>query len=221
MSTINTQSTGSSVAGPKVKGIADIVFLIDATASMQPCIDAVKDNIRAFIRTLGEADANGGRVVKDWRGKVVGYRDTEYDGEGWIVPAPFATDTQALESQLAGLRASGGGDTPESLLEAIKFVAEQQDWRSPKECRRFVCIFTDAPFKNEKILDDVINLVMAQKIILHIFAPAHYTQFNVLAEADKAQWHAGKGGSPMAGREEFAKIIEQLAKTITVEASTP
>jgi hypothetical protein len=32
----------------KVKGIVDIVFLLDATGSMQPCIDAVKNNIAAF-----------------------------------------------------------------------------------------------------------------------------------------------------------------------------
>ena len=37
---------------PKVKGVADILFLLDATGSMQSNIDAVKDNIGAFLDSL-------------------------------------------------------------------------------------------------------------------------------------------------------------------------
>ena len=45
---------------PKVKGVVDIVFLLDITGSMEPCINAVKDNIQAFVATLTAKDANGG-----------------------------------------------------------------------------------------------------------------------------------------------------------------
>src|SRR5205823_10862629 len=63
---------------PKVKGVADIVFLLDATGSMGPCINAVKQNIKTFAQTFTTPTPNGPAVVKDWRAKVMGYRDLDY-----------------------------------------------------------------------------------------------------------------------------------------------
>jgi len=39
--------------GPKSKGKGDIVFLIDVTGSMQPCIDGVKAHVQGSIPTSG------------------------------------------------------------------------------------------------------------------------------------------------------------------------
>lgn len=38
--------------GPKVKGVLDVVILLDVTDTMQDCIDAVKANISSFISDL-------------------------------------------------------------------------------------------------------------------------------------------------------------------------
>ena len=58
----------------KVKGVADIVFLMDATGSMGNCIQRLKDNVMVFFRSLTEkvAGANSVVPIKDWRAKVVG-----------------------------------------------------------------------------------------------------------------------------------------------------
>src|SRR5207253_10259760 len=77
---------------PKAKGVVDIVFLLDATGSMQPCIDALKDNIAKFIDSLTEGGPNNQLPVRDWRGRVVGYRDLPADGDGWYVDNPFVRD---------------------------------------------------------------------------------------------------------------------------------
>ena len=63
----------------KVKGVADIVFLMDATGSMGNCIQRLKDNVMVFFRSLTEkvAGANSVVPIKDWRAKVVGFRDYE------------------------------------------------------------------------------------------------------------------------------------------------
>ena len=39
------------------KGVVDVVFCIDASGSMAPCIDAVRKNLDAFLDALG-GDAN-------------------------------------------------------------------------------------------------------------------------------------------------------------------
>ena len=61
----------------KTKGVADLVFVVDVSGSMAPCIDALRKNIEAFIDSLSRGDGNNVAPVRDWRGKVVGYRDIE------------------------------------------------------------------------------------------------------------------------------------------------
>src|SRR4029450_9499880 len=57
--TAPTESAPADVAAPpnvqerpKTKGVADIVFLVDISGSMSPCIDALRRNIEAFIDSL-------------------------------------------------------------------------------------------------------------------------------------------------------------------------
>ena len=113
----------------KTKGVADIVFVVDVSGSMSPCIDALRKNIEAFIDSLSQGDANNAAPVRDWRGKVVGYRDieaAEVEGLPWIVDNPFVRDAGTLKAQLATLQAGGGGDEPESLLDALYKVASME-----------------------------------------------------------------------------------------------
>jgi hypothetical protein len=233
---------------PKVKGVADIVFLLDATGSMAPCIHAVKQNVKAFVTAMTTPNPNGGTVVKDWRAKVVGYRDLDYTDCPPYVDNPFVTSIQELEGQLDALKADGGGDEPETLLEALYVLANMpatkgddpprgDAWRPVGGARRFVVVFTDAPFKEPlrdprgASIDDVILNLMTAKIVLHIFAPKKFDRFNTLAEVDKAQWYAipvQDGKTPQdalaeytADTRQFGKILEQLAKTITVQSEVP
>ena len=38
---------------PSTKGVVDVVFCLDASGSMEPCIDGVRRNVGAFIDGLG------------------------------------------------------------------------------------------------------------------------------------------------------------------------
>lgn len=233
---------------PKVKGVADIVFLLDATGSMGPCINAVKQNIKTFVTTMTTPNPNGGAVVKEWRAKVVGYRDLDYTDYPAYVDNNFVTSVAELESQMSALQADGGGDEPETLLESLYRLANMPSsapgealrpdaWRPADAARRFVVVFTDAPFKEPlrdprgASIDDVILNLMTAKIVLHIFAPKKFDRFNTLAEVDKAQWYAipvQDDKTPQQALAEytndtakFGKIIEQLAKTITIVSAPP
>ena len=109
----------------------------------------------------------------------------------WIENHPFVRDTAALKAQLASLKAQGGGDEPESLLDALYKVAtmeatpkgsqseDHDKWRYRSDAARVVVVFTDASFKETMSipeakggsLQDVANVVMANRIILSLFAP--------------------------------------------------
>ena len=236
---------------PKTKGVADIVFMIDVSGSMTPIIDALRKNIETFIDSLSRGDANNAAPVKDWRGKVVGYRDIEHaeaEGLPWIEDNPFVRDAVALKSQLAGLRAAGGGDEPESLLDALYTVAtmeaspkgaqgeEPNKWRYRSDAARVVVVFTDASFKETMSipaakggsLQDVANMIMANRIILSLFAP-NFEGYDRLSQIDKSEWEVVEyeGLTPQqalqqftADPEHFRTTLKQLAASVSKSAET-
>lgn len=129
---------------------ADIVFLIDVTGSMQPCIDALKERVSDISKSL-EGHSN---VRVDWRAKAIGYRDLEADPvEKHYVGKenPFVKNAGGLRAQLAEFEAEGGGggieEIPESGLDALMMVMDKEDWIGGGEGHRIIVLLTDAPTK--------------------------------------------------------------------------
>jgi len=232
----------------KVKGVVDIVFLLDVSGSMQPCIDALKTNISTFIDTLTTKNANNQSPVEDWRAAVIGFRDAEAD-KSWFEDKPFVRDANELKAQLTALKAEGGDDEPESLLDALfKVISKgqtdkggQEDatkWRYRSDAARVVIVFTDASFKLKMSIpeakggtvDDIVNLCHANRIILSIFAP-EMDCFNPLSAIDKSEWEAfaydkadDKGAQKAladytANKDNFRRTLEQLAKSVSKSAA--
>jgi hypothetical protein len=243
----------SSQQQTKAKGIVDIVFLMDVSGSMQPCIDALKENIASFIDFLTTKDANNSCPVKDWRAKAVGYRDFNYDKEPFI-DNPFVRTPAELRAQLAKMTAEGGEDEPESALDAIYKVstmaqtekgASDEDpfkWRYRSSAARVVILFTDASCHETMALpeargggmQDVFNAIMANRIILNIFAP-DMPCYNELSKVQKSEYEAipydsaEENGAPKAlaaftkDRENFKQVLKGLAASVSksAEAETP
>ena len=235
----------------KTKGVADVVFLIDVSGSMAPIIDALRKNIEAFVDSLSSSGANNAAAVRDWRGKVVGYRDIEAaasEGIEWIEDHPFVRDTAALKAQLASLTAQGGGDEPESLLDALYKVATMEatpkgsqsedasKWRYRSDAARVVVVFTDASFKETMSipeakggsLQDVANVVMANRIILSLFAP-NFEGYDRLSQIDKSEWevveyeglNAQQALQKFTGDPaNFRTTLKQLAASVSRSAET-
>jgi hypothetical protein len=126
----------------------DLVLCIDVTASMTSIIERVKRGALSFHARLAAAMALKEKPVGSLRVKVVAFRDFKADrfhplkiGGFWQLPA----EVEALRSFVSQLDASGGGDEPESGLEALA-LAIDSDWDRQAERRRHVIVlFTDAP----------------------------------------------------------------------------
>jgi len=198
-----------SDAAAKVKGVVDLVMLIDCSGSMQDCIDAIKQSIASFVQQMSAVDANGGSPVRDWRMKICGYRDHVSDGSHWFVDNPFVSDLAGVQAQLAdaNLQAKGGGDEPESLLDALFKVASMEQsgvqdvpspdrWRQRGAATRVVVFFTDATFKEPMTIPeaagggvgDVVNKIMSQRIVMCGFMP-EWEKYEFLGGADKAEFN--------------------------------
>jgi hypothetical protein len=131
-----------------LKYSVDLIFCIDVTGSMAPILDKVKANALRFYDDVQANLTAKGKNVDQLRVRVIGFRDFNADGAAALQEAPFFTlpDEQAAFADfVGGLVPEGGGDTPESGLEALA-VAIQSPWTTTGDRRRqVIVVWTDAP----------------------------------------------------------------------------
>lgn len=124
----------------------DVVFCIDGTGSMAPCIESVKSNARRFHVEFVRAMTDLGSEIDSMRVKVIVFRDYHDDGEQAMIQSPFfelPTDNDDFERFLVDISANGGGDEPENGLEAL-YYAMKSDFTTGAKDRQVIVLFTDA-----------------------------------------------------------------------------
>lgn len=124
----------------------DVVFCIDGTGSMSPCIGSVKENARRFHVEFVSAMTDLGSEIDSMRVKVIVFRDYHDDGKQAMVESPFyelPTDSADFEKFLSDITATGGGDGPENGLEAL-YYAMKSDFTTGAKDRQVIVLFTDA-----------------------------------------------------------------------------
>ena len=125
----------------------DIVMCIDATGSMAPIIDTVKNNALSFYQRFVDAMDENDKTVEQLRIKVIVFRDYGCDAEPMVESEFFSLPEQndAFKNFVNGIEARGGGDGPENALEAIA-LALKSNWTTGGSKRRHaVLVFSDAP----------------------------------------------------------------------------
>jgi hypothetical protein len=114
---------------------------------MQPILHTVKANALNFHKQLENAMADKGKSVSQVRLKVIAFRDFTNDPNDAFSETEFLRyphGARTFEEFILSLSAKGGGDEPESGLEALA-LAIQAPWERGLERRRHVIvIFTDA-----------------------------------------------------------------------------
>jgi hypothetical protein len=126
----------------------DIVMCIDATGSMGHTLDHVKESALTFHTRLSKVMHDKGKAISQLRLKVIAFRDFGDRADDAIAQTDFLVlpdqDTD-FDRFVRGLLATGGGDWPESGLEALA-LAVQSPWEQGLDRRRHVIVvFTDAP----------------------------------------------------------------------------
>jgi Integrin beta chain VWA domain len=141
---MDTQNQYSSAS---LKYAVDIVLCIDATLSMGPTLTNVKHSALTFPTRLATEMASKGRGISSLRLKVIAFRDFGDRADDAIEESRFlsvSADLDEFERIVRGLQPSGGGDEPESGLEALA-LAMAAPWEQGLDRRRHVIVlFTDA-----------------------------------------------------------------------------
>jgi len=100
----------------------DVLFLLDATGSMGDEIDQLKENVLSISAQIEALPSS-----PDVRFGLVHYRDR---GDAYVVRSTdFTGNINSFQRELRDVRAEGGGDSPESMNEALHVAVEEMNWR--------------------------------------------------------------------------------------------
>lgn len=131
----------------QLKYTVDIVLCIDSTGSMGPVINDVKSNALRFYQDLSQNMQAKGKTIDTLRVRVVEFRDYFADGRNSMKLSDFfelPANSASFATRINAIYADGGGDEPESGLEALA-LAMRSSWNSDGDKKRqIIVVWTDA-----------------------------------------------------------------------------
>lgn len=127
----------------------DVVMCMDVTGSMSGLINTVKKNALNFYDIFEKACVESNIILFSLNTQVIAFRDKNEDKD-WLLKSDvyaMPDDRELFSGFVNGLRATGGGDTPESGLEALDTAFSRDDWgKDDGYHRQVVILWTDAPY---------------------------------------------------------------------------
>jgi hypothetical protein len=219
------------------KGIADVVFVIDASGSMEPCISALKANIASFASSLEGANAASFdlrlefiAVKSDEDGGSCGMSTSRINGAADVAGAIYKGGSAQGSSKLwsgpaefrNGLdRVEVGGN--EDNLFALD-TALDLPWRQANGCHRVVVLLTDEPPETGALpaarrarVPDLILKINDLRVKLFVVGPYSETFAELQAAdgSDYLQIDDADVGNGLASVD-FRKVMGSIAKSISV-----
>ncbi len=118
----------------------DVVFVIDATDSMDFVIDPVKQQLATLVDTIR-------KLVPNARVGLVLYKDK---GEEFVVRKSDLTfHLDKLRSFIGNIQARGGGDYEEAVMDGLKTATQQINWR--KYAHRVIVLVPSSPAHPQEV----------------------------------------------------------------------
>ncbi len=223
------------------RGVADIVFCLDASGSMSPCFEGVRSHVGDFIKGLN----SGGQSVLDVRFDFAAHRCV---AEG-VVPGLqmesvynrsvltalygatsqtqrfFSHDVEEVRRRLTEIRT----ESDEASLLALDCVLDFP-WRRAAACHRVVILMTDEAFETGAwqapqvaLLGDLIRKIQDLRVMLYLVTPESEV-FTRLSEVDKCEHIVvDTSGDGLKGVD-FGEVLGFIGKSVsasTLQAPEP
>jgi Mg-chelatase subunit ChlD len=212
------KSVATHAATLQARRKADVLFVLDCTGSMQGEIDAIKDAIMSFADTI-ESDGVRVRVgLIEFRDRLIGeeHRVLTFTGE------PFTSDPAVFRRAVAALQAEGGGDEPESSLDAL-MLALRQPFAS--DANKVIVLVTDAPPHipdQETIgIEEVVRAIQRAGVqqlylVMRTKDPSSQVYLKLLEGTRGMAFELGIGDDFRERAEDFKRTLMALGKTISM-----
>jgi Mg-chelatase subunit ChlD len=202
---------------PTKRRRADIMFILDCTESMGGEIDAIRDAMISFVEML-QRDGLDIRVgLVEFRDRLVDeeQRALQFDGQ------PFTSDPTIFRREAMALQSVGGGDAPESSLDAVLLALRQP---FDPQAQKILVLVTDAPphvpDKEARSVEQVVAAVRAAMISqFYLIIPVQEAQNQVYLHLCSGTrgiaFDLGKGADFRQRAEDFKRTLLSLGKTIS------
>lgn len=116
----------------------EVVFVLDTTGSMSGLINAAKEKIWSIASTMASA-----QNAPDIKMGLVAYRDR---GDTYVTQTvALSADLDSMYAKLMDFQADGGGDTPESVNQALDDAVNKMHWSDDQQTYKVVFLVGDAP----------------------------------------------------------------------------
>jgi Mg-chelatase subunit ChlD len=196
---------------------ADVMFVLDCTGSMEGEIQAIKDSISDFADTITSQGVRVRVGLVEFRDRLIGEEHRVFQFKGQV----FTDDPVAFRSVVAPLKADGGGDEPESSLDALMLALRQP---FSDDAEKVIVLITDAPphipDKSTKNIDEVLQAIRANKLgqLYIVMRPQDENSLIYLRLLEAARgvvFDLGKGDDFRSRAEHFKRTLMSLGKTIS------
>lgn len=196
----------------------DVVFALDTTGSMSGLIEAAKQNIWSIASTMASA-----QPTPEIRIGLVAYRDR---GDEYVTRVvDLSSDLDSVYATLMDFQAGGGGDTPESVNQALDDAVNKMSWNEGSQTYRVIFLVGDAPPHmdyNETQYPEIVQAARRKGIVVNAIQcgdmPLTLDTWNAIAHLGDGDFlHVGQGGDAIAMDtpfdEELARLSRQLDDT--------
>src|SRR5438128_2214755 len=134
----NIEPKGEPSRGKSPRPRMEVCFVLDTTGSMSGLIEGAKQKIWSIANEMISA-----KPTPDLRLGLVAFRDR---GDEYVTKIfDLTNDIDAIYGQLQTLRAAGGGDTPESVNEALDEAVRRVSWSDDRRVLKIIFLVGDAP----------------------------------------------------------------------------
>jgi Mg-chelatase subunit ChlD len=196
---------------------ADVVFVLDCTGSMHGELNAIRDAILDFAETIR---SDGVRV----RIGLVEFRDRLNKEDHRVLSfngRPFTEDPSLFRQEVAKLEAKGGGDLPESSLDAVMLALRQP---FDEKANKVIVLVTDAPphipdletHSVEEVSEAIRRAGIKQfYLVMKARDPQSQVYLKLLEGAQGIAFDMGEGDDFRERAEHFKRTLMSLGKTIS------
>jgi len=211
-----TESFSIVIRDPSEPAV-DIMFVVDVTGSMQFAITGIRDGLETFVRRLRE-----NRI--DARVGLIAFRDRRAGEEPDLLTfgsEAFTKDCDSFIERMRHLEANGGGDGPESSLDAL-WLASQQTFRAGAV--KTLLLITDAEPKIPDLRMQSVNMLAealrtARIDQLHVVCPREHERTYATVQAAASEGKFFDIQAAIARSTVFAERIMPGISTAIIEAT--
>jgi hypothetical protein len=142
----------------------EVVFVLDTTASMTGLIQGAKENIWSIASSMAQA-----KPTPEMHMGLVAFRDR---GDAYVTRVvDLSTDLDSMYATLMDFQAAGGGDTPESVNQALYDAVNRISWSQDPNSYKVIFLVGDAPphmdYADDVKYPETIKAALARGIVVN------------------------------------------------------